>query len=222
MVIDTADSGSAAMTAEAERAVPTSGATTDEAAGRSRGIGWTLVVTAAIGLIAAFTLTLEKIRLLEDPSYIPSCSLNPVLSCGSVMKTEQAELLGFPNPIIGIIAFSALLAIGVVLASGSRLPDWMWWAVQGGTVVGVVFVHWLVWQSLYSINALCPYCMVVWVVTIIAFVATTAHNISAGRIPGRDVLPATGQLVTGVVLIWLVVIVALITVQFWYYWSTLI
>ena len=29
-----------------------------------------------------------------------------------------------------------------------------------------MFVHWLIFQSLYRIGALCPYCMVVWAVTI--------------------------------------------------------
>ena len=30
----------------------------------------------------------------------------------------------------------------------------------------MVFIHWLIFQSLYRIGALCPYCMVVWAVTI--------------------------------------------------------
>lgn len=62
-----------------------------------------LAVGGAIGFLAAFTLTVEKIALLKDPSYSPSCSINPVLSCGSVMTTSQAEVFGFPNPLLGIM-----------------------------------------------------------------------------------------------------------------------
>ena len=54
--------------------------------------------------LASLTLTVEKIELLIDPSYVPSCSINPVLSCGSVMVTHQASVFGFPNPLIGIVA----------------------------------------------------------------------------------------------------------------------
>ncbi len=38
--------------------------------------------------------------------------------------------------------------------------------LAAGTLLGTVFVHWLIFQSLYRIGALCPYCMVVWAVTI--------------------------------------------------------
>ena len=46
------------------------------------------------------------------------------------------------------------------------LPRWYWAGLAAGTLLGTVFVHWLIFQSLYRIGALCPYCMVVWAVTI--------------------------------------------------------
>ena len=46
------------------------------------------------------------------------------------------------------------------------LPRWYWAGLATGTALGVVFIHWLIFQSLYRIGALCPYCMVVWAVTI--------------------------------------------------------
>ena len=64
-----------------------------------RAVGWVLLVCGWVGLSAAFVLLVEKIRLVADPSYVPSCSISPLLSCGSVMSTPQAELFGFPNPI---------------------------------------------------------------------------------------------------------------------------
>lgn len=57
---------------------------------------WWLLIAGAIGLVASMTLTVEKIDILLDPSYVPSCNINPILSCGSVMMTPQASLLGFP------------------------------------------------------------------------------------------------------------------------------
>jgi uncharacterized membrane protein len=44
----------------------------------------------------------EKVRMLEDPTRVPSCTIDPVLACGAVMNSDQAEAFGFPNPLLGI------------------------------------------------------------------------------------------------------------------------
>ena len=46
-----------------------------------------LVVGGLVGLVAAAVLLVERIHLAEDPTYVPSCSINPILSCGNVMQT---------------------------------------------------------------------------------------------------------------------------------------
>lgn len=179
-----------------------------------------------VGFAAAFTLLVEKIALLEDPSYVPSCSINPILSCGSVMSTEQAEAFGFPNPIIGVAGFAVVTTAGMALLAGGRFQRWFWLGLQAGTTFGVVFIHWLMFQSLYRIDALCPYCMVVWAVTIPLFWYTTLHNAAAGhlRVPTRmrPVLERAvayhGAVLTG----WFLLIAALIAERFWDYWSTLL
>ncbi|WP_300642707.1 vitamin K epoxide reductase family protein [Nocardioides sp.] len=152
---------------------------TDYAAFFDRTLRWLLTVTGVVGLVAAFTLTVEKIALVADPSYVPTCSISPVLSCGSIMSTEQAELFGFPNPLMGLVAFSVLITSGVVLATGARLPRWYWLGLQGGATLGLVFVAWLVEESLYDIGALCPYCMVVWAVVIRLFVLQVGMRVSS-------------------------------------------
>ncbi|WP_343232125.1 vitamin K epoxide reductase family protein, partial [Mycolicibacterium sp. CBMA 361] len=116
-----------------------------------------ILLAGIIGEIAAFVLTVEKIRQLQNPSYVPSCSINPVLSCGSVMLTKQASLFGFPNPLIGIAGFSIVIVTGALAVAGTRLPRWYWAGLAAGTLLGAVFVHWLIYESLYEIGALCPY-----------------------------------------------------------------
>ena len=74
---------------------------------------WVLIA-GVVGLTAAVTLTVEKIELLINPAYVPSCSINPVLSCGSVMVTPQASAFGFPNSLIGIVAFTVVVVTGVL------------------------------------------------------------------------------------------------------------
>jgi uncharacterized membrane protein len=193
------------------------------AGGARRGLAALLTAGGAVGFVASFVLTAELIRLLEDPSYVPSCSFNPVLSCGSVMQTWQAGVLGFANTLAGIAAFAVVTTIGVVLLSGAVLPRWFWLGLEAGTFAGAVFVHWLIYQSLYEIGALCPYCIVVWIVTVPIFWYVTGHVVQAGHIRAsarvRGFLVRNGGLV---LVLWFLTLTVLILVRFWDYWSTLV
>jgi uncharacterized membrane protein len=192
------------------------------AGGARRGLATLLTVAGATGFVAAFVLAVERIALLEDPDYVPTCSFNPILSCGSVMQTWQAEAFGFPNPLIGIAAFAVVTTIGVVLLTGATLPRWFWLGLEAGALFGVVFVHWLIVQSLYSIGALCPYCMVVWVVTIPIFWYVTVHNLQAGHLPAGAGLRQFVVRNRGLVLaVWYLAVTGLVLVRFWDYWSSL-
>ncbi|WP_327638315.1 vitamin K epoxide reductase family protein [Kribbella sp. NBC_00482] len=175
---------------------------------------WLLLVGGAFGLTAAVVLTVEKIALLRDPAYVPSCSINPILSCGSVMTKPQAEVFGFPNSLLGIAGFAVVTTIGAALLAGASFRRWFWLGLQAGVTFGVVFVHWLIFQSLYRIQALCPYCMAVWAVTIPIFWYVTLHNLNRCHLVTRYH--------TVVLTIWTVVLLTLIGEQFWHYWKTLL
>lgn len=158
------------------------------AAGRAavdppRAVALALVLAGGLGLASAVVLLVEKIALLENPFYVPSCSVNAVLSCGSIMTSPQSELFGFPNPVLGVIAFPVVLVAGVVLLAGGRPAPWFWWGLLAGCAAGMVLVHWLVVQSAFVIGALCPYCMVVWGCTAVATSATLAGLAVGGRVP---------------------------------------
>lgn len=181
---------------------------------------WVLVA-GVVGLAAALTLTIEKIEILINPDYVPSCSINPVLSCGSVMITPQASLFGFPNPLIGIVSFSVVLVTGVLALAKVNLPRWYWGGLAAGTLLGAVFVHWLIFQSLYRIGALCPYCMVVWAVTIPLLVVSTSLALQPQR-SGSAVVRAIHTWRWSLVTLWFTAVLLLILERFWNYWSTLI
>ncbi|WP_246833240.1 vitamin K epoxide reductase family protein [Williamsia sp. 1138] len=183
---------------------------------------WILVVSGAVGLLAAFTLTVEKFELATNPSYTPTCSINPIVNCGSVMDTPQASAFGFPNSLLGIAGFAALLAVAVMM--GRRPAWWVMAGLQAGLTAAVVFVHWLIFQSLYRIDALCPYCMAVWVVVVVAFWYVSVRNADHYCPPGRarrglDVVVTVHSLVP---VLWVLAVIALITQRFWWYWSTLL
>ncbi len=195
----------------------------DEPEGRSPGeprltrLGVTQIVGGVLGFVAAFALILDRIELLKDPDFVPSCSINPLLSCGTIMQTDQAAVFGFPNPLIGIATFPVVILFGVLAAARTPLPRFAWRGLLAGAVLGFGFVHWLAFQSLYVIGALCPYCMVAWVGMDLVFFATLAGAIrsrSLGRVgqgsAGRFFASAPGLLAA----VWIVLIVLLIVVRF--------
>ena len=147
-----------------------------------RQTAWILIIGGIIGLVAAIELIIQKISVLSDPNFVPNCDINPILSCGSVINTEQASLFGFPNPVLGVIGFTIVIMFGALLFAGVELPRSMWLGLNLGALAGMFFVVWLVGQSLYVIGALCPWCMVVWAVTIPIFWQVTTDNLASNRL----------------------------------------
>jgi uncharacterized membrane protein len=189
-----------------------------------RVLPYILTIGGIIGLICSFVITLDKMRLLEDPKFIPNCDLNPIISCGSVMSSKQGAAFGFPNPWIGLAAFAVLVTIGVGIWAGARYKRWFWLGLQLGTLLGLFFVHWLFFQSVYRINALCPYCMGVWVVTITTFWYVLQYNLARRYlvVPGKYSGQITGFLRKhhlDILLLWLIIIAVLILKHFWYYFG---
>ena len=185
-----------------------------------RASAWWVLIAGIIGLTASATLLIEKIEMLKDPAYVPTCSINPVLSCGSVMLRPEAAAFGFPNPLIGIVSFTVVIVTGVLSVARVGLPRWFWVGLMCGTGLGVVFMHWLIFETLYEIGALCPYCMVVWSVTVplLAVVAPIALRPLADNPAARFLYHWRWPLVA----LWFTAVILQILVRFWDYWSTLI
>ena len=201
---------------------PAERTTTDARPGvevRTASAVWVLIA-GVLGLASAFTLTVEKIEILINPDYVPTCSINPVLSCGSVMVTPQASVFGFPNPLIGIVSFTVVLVTAVLALAKVRLPRWYWAGLATGTLLGVAFVHWLIFQSLYRIGALCPYCMVVWAVTIPLLVVVASIALQPRLEHG--VAGVLHRWRWSLVTLWFAALILMILARFWDYWSTLI
>ncbi|WP_406816432.1 vitamin K epoxide reductase family protein [Mycobacterium sp. M23085] len=184
---------------------------------------WWILIAGLIGLGASMTLTVEKIDILLNPAYVPSCNINPILSCGSVMVTPQASLLGFPNPLLGLVAFTVVVVTGLLACAKVALPQWYWLGLTVGLVAGAVFVHWLIFESLYRIGALCPYCMVVWVVTMSLLVVVSSIAVRPA-LHDRHTGPAwvLFQWRWSIATLWFTAVFLLIMARFWDYWSTLL
>ncbi|MFE3323846.1 vitamin K epoxide reductase family protein [Streptomyces sp. NPDC059176] len=186
----------------------------------SPGLGWLLVVAGLAGLVASWVITLDKFKLLEDPRFVPGCSLNPVVSCGNIMKSEQAAAFGFPNPMLGLVAYGVVVGAGAGLLAGARYRRWFWLGMHGGTFFGVGFCTWLQFQSLYRIGALCLWCSLAWVATIVLFCAVTRHNVVQRLLPApaalRNVLREFGWLPP---VLWTGTIGMLVLTRWWDFWT---
>lgn len=141
-----------------------------------------LLVASILGLFGSSMLVLEKISFwqqkAEGTSPLLGCDLNPIVGCGPVINTAPASIFGdIPNPLIGVIAFAALLTVAVLLLAQVRLPNWFWMGLQAGVVFGIGIISYLQYESIFELGALCPYCMLVWLVMIPTFWLVTAHNL---------------------------------------------
>ena len=182
-----------------------------------------LISFGVMGWIASFGLTLERLAVASDPDRIASCDLSPFISCKSVMLSEQAALLGFPNPLIGLAAFFAPVVVGFAILAGAKFAGWFWNLFLLGHVLALAFVIWLFTQSAYEIGALCIYCMVAWAATIPLFWMILGHNLKEGFL-GIKLIPA-GEFVYEwawvLTLVSYTTLILLIVVEFWDYWVTL-
>ncbi|HYJ49434.1 MAG TPA: vitamin K epoxide reductase family protein [Microbacterium sp.] len=142
-----------------------------------------LIIAGAIGWWAAFSLTMERLQLLEDPDAILGCDISPLVQCGKNLESWQGSVFGFPNPILGLTGWMAPIVVGVAILAGARFARWFWLLFELGLAFAFGFVLWLIGQSIFVLGTLCPWCMVTWVVTIPTFYAVTLHILRRGIVP---------------------------------------
>ncbi len=188
-----------------------------------RALPWILVVCGAIGLFASFILTTDTISSLQNPHFQPACDLNPIVSCGSVMKSGQADVFGFINPIVGLAGFPILITIGAAMLAGAQFKRWFWRGIQVGLTLGIAFAYWMLAESIFRIQALCPYCLSVDAVMTTAFWYITLYNFNEGNIGLPAQLRPWGRFVKrhhiDIIVAWFLVILVIILNHFWYYFG---
>ncbi|MEK7626302.1 MAG: vitamin K epoxide reductase family protein [Patescibacteria group bacterium] len=185
-----------------------------------------LLIGGSVGLFAAFASSVELTKSLKDPSYNPLCSINPIISCGSVLDSHQGFIFGFSNSYLGMIAFSIVLGIVACLFAGAKLPNWFWKLFLIGISFGFIFALWLITQSLFVIKNLCIYCMMTWVAISIVFWYSLLHNLELKNFGKNKKLAKITEFASkhhvDIFVGWILIIFLLIVWQFWYYWKTLL
>lgn len=144
------------------------------------GLAIFLLIASAIGLWAAFDLTIEKLHKLEFPAEAASCDFSVIVQCGKNLASWQGSTFGFPNPLLGLMGWPVVMATGAGLLAGARYANWYWRAFNIVSALALGFVIWLFSQSVFSLGTLCPWCMVTWSVTIPLFWVMTFWNMKHG------------------------------------------
>ncbi len=161
---------------------------------RPIGLAILALIAGTAGLIAAFVLTIERFASLEDPDAALACDFSVIVQCGANLASAQGAVLGFPNPLLGIAGYAAVIAIGASVLAGAVYRRWFWLAFATGMAIAFGFVVWLIGQSIFVIGTLCPWCMVVWAATIPLFLTAVLHAVRTGAIglPARARRAASG------------------------------
>lgn len=142
-------------------------------------MGIILIVGALVGLLASFVLTHETLEVAKNPAYEPSCNINPLVSCSSVMSKPEAQVFGLPFSVFGILGFGALLVFAVLMAAGTKFAAWVWRAAIAAAGAGMLAVIYMIWLSMFSFMTICPWCFSMWVATIAIFWAVLTYIASA-------------------------------------------
>lgn len=119
-----------------------------------------LLIGAAMGLVAAFLQTIEKMRLLENKNVVLPCNIDSVFNCSAVLSAPQSSLFGFPNSLICIAIFTLLLGVGIIGMTRSRLSRRTLYAFQSLAFFMLLFALWFLFTSTYVIGAICIFCLV--------------------------------------------------------------
>lgn len=137
----------------------------------------TMLAFGIVGLIASFVLAVEEFHLLKNPTATLSCTFNLVLNCSTVMQTWQATVFGFPNMFIGLMAFPIVIIVAALGLARVQLPRWFYLYANLGFLLGAIFAYWLFFNSLYDIQVLCPWCLIVTFSTTLLLATITSYNL---------------------------------------------
>jgi uncharacterized membrane protein len=116
------------------------------------------------------------------------CSEKGFVNCAAVTTSPESMVFGiFPVAVLG-------LAFYVFMAAATS--PWAWrvtwppvrWARFGSVIVGMVFVLYLLYTELFTLNAICLFCTIVHIITFLLFgliVFSFAAGYGAPETPSR-------------------------------------
>ena len=148
----------------------------------NRWIFTSMLVGAIFSLVSSFVLSVEAVELAKNPTAALSCSINLVINCATVALHPSAQLFGFPNSFLGLMAEPIVITVAIAGLAGVKFPRLFMFVAQIFYSLGFIFALWLFYTSYAVIGALCPWCLLVTATTTFVFFAMTRYNIREGNL----------------------------------------
>ena len=137
------------------------------------------IVLAAIGLCVAAYLTYIHYEGIK-----PVCGLGG--NCEKVQSSEWSKLAGIPVALLGLLAYAAILATLFVEREEALVAGALF------ALAGFGFSAYLTYRELFSIDAVCPWCVASAVIMTLLAVVTTARLLMAPATGRRGAVPYIG------------------------------
>ncbi|MDQ1565096.1 MAG: hypothetical protein QOI14_2047, partial [Actinomycetota bacterium] len=144
-------------------------------------LGIFLILAGLAGLTASMNLTFDDVNS-KTTGAAQSCDFSLFVQCSKNLGSWEGSLFGFPNPLIGLGAFTVPLVIGIAILFGATFRRWFWIAFNLGVVFALAFVIFLIGTSIYVLGTLCLWCALVWTFTIPMFWSLSLYNLKTGNI----------------------------------------
>lgn len=143
-------------------------------------LGLIVIFFGICGTIAAFSLLRDRIQYYIDPNFVPACNINPLLDCGSVMRSRWASIFGFPNTMIGLMTYPLSIFTGIIMIANKENNKFLMRGTLILSGIGVILNILLLYTSAFLIGALCPWCLLAGTATSNVFFGILTHSIQKG------------------------------------------
>ena len=130
--------------------------------------GWLQLTTWALSL-AGLGVSVYLTVAHYTSSSILACSDNGLVNCAAVTTSSESMVFGvFPVAVLGLAFYVFMAAATSPWAWRASWPP-LSWARFGSVIVGMLFVLYLIYTELFTLDAICLWCTSVHVITFLLF-----------------------------------------------------
>jgi uncharacterized membrane protein len=128
------------------------------------------MILAGIGLIDALYLTGVKLS-----NTYALCG--PIGNCETVNTSQYSQVFGIPIALIGAAAYFLILILLLIENRNDYWTDFSPMLVFGISLAGVLYSAYLTFLEIAVIKAICPYCILSFILIILIFILTLVRLI---------------------------------------------
>lgn len=142
------------------------------------------LICSLVGVGSSIGLLLSERTLLSNPNGPLSCDINPLVGCSDFLTSEyNTAFFSVPNAVWGLAFFSAIAALSVAWLAGARFSTWLWRLICVGMLGASAWLVWFWHVSFFVKGSMCPFCLVIWCVTIPLVIHTWIRAAQGGHLP---------------------------------------